>query len=57
MDAGLPELPGVPVLLPVVVPVSSAVGSETEDIYLVEDRESEEDIITLYNKFKKPKTF
>lgn len=54
MDAGLPELPGVPVLLPVVVPVSSAVGSETEDIHLVE---SEEDIITLYNTFKKPKTF
>ena len=34
MDAGLPELPGIAVLLPVVVPVSSAVRPEAKHIHL-----------------------
>lgn len=42
MDTGLPELSGVAVLLPVVVPVSPAVRSKTKDIHLEEsgDREA-----------------
>ena len=36
MDAGLPELSGVAVLLPVVVPVSPTVRPKTEDVHLDE---------------------
>lgn len=39
VNAGLPELSGVAVLLPVVVPVSSTVCAETEDVDLEGERE------------------
>lgn len=38
VDTGLPELSWVAVLLPVVVPVSTAVCSKTKHIYLEENR-------------------
>lgn len=38
VDAGLPELSGVAVLLPVVVPVSPAVRPETKHINLEESQ-------------------
>lgn len=38
VDAGLPELPGVAVLLPVVVPVSPAVRPEAKHIHLQESQ-------------------
>lgn len=38
VDAGLPELSGVTVLLPVVVPVSPAVCPETKHIHLEESQ-------------------
>lgn len=38
MDAGLPEFPRVAVLLPVVVPVSTAVGPKAKDIDLEDSR-------------------
>lgn len=38
VDAGLPELSGVAVLLPVVVPVSSTVCPESKHIHLEESR-------------------
>lgn len=37
MDAGLPELSGIAVLLPVVVPVSPTVCPKTKDIHLREE--------------------
>lgn len=38
VDAGLPELSGVAVLLPVVVPVPTAVGPEAKDVDLEDSR-------------------
>lgn len=40
VDAGLPELSGVAVLLPVVVPVPTAVRPEAEDVDLEDTRPS-----------------
>lgn len=42
VDAGLPEFSGVAVLLPVVVPVSTAVCTETKHVHLITDVQSKE---------------
>lgn len=39
MDAGLPELAGVAVLLPVVVPVPAAVSPKTKHVHLAGGKE------------------
>lgn len=44
MNSSLPELSGVAVLLPVVVPVPPAIGPKTKDI----DLEKRRDVVNVY---------